>query len=149
MMFGASEAKYSAWSASAVAERRSRGSVCIESRPLRPRCSANAGSSSRAASRETSSTTRHPISDSPAVGRSAAISAMRASQRRWSARMAARAMTGLHVAPTAPHAMAVRSSAGSALSFHRAVGVVCVIVCSGDPTWVLASVVSTMGHLLP
>jgi hypothetical protein len=139
MMFGARDAKCSAWSARARADRRRRGSVCIERRPLRPRCAAKAGSSSRAASRDTSSTTFHPISDSVAVGSSCAISAMRPSQRCWSARIAARAMTGLHVAPTAPQAIAVASSVGSALSFHSAVGVVRVIVRSGDSTAVVAS----------
>ena len=57
---------------------------------------------------------------------------MRPSQRGWSARIAASAITGLQVAPTAPHAIAVSSSTGSALSFQSAVGVVCVIVSSGD-----------------
>ena len=81
--------------------------------------------------RETSSTTAQPISDSLAVGRSAAISAIRASQRSWSARIAARAMTGLRIAPTAPQPIDRASSVGSALSFHSAVGVVCVMVSSG------------------
>ncbi len=134
MMFGARDAKRSAWSASATASRASRGSVCIDRRPLYPWYSSNAGSRSLAAMSETSSTTVQPISDSLAVGRSAAISAIRASQRSWSARIAARAMTGLHVAPTAPQLMDRASTVGSALSFHSAVGVVCVMVSSGDDT---------------
>ena len=40
-------------------------------------------------------------------------------------------MTGLQVAPTAPFSIAYLSSSMSAESFHRHVGVVCVISCSG------------------
>ncbi len=53
-------------------------------------------------------------------------------------------MTGLHVAPTAPHPMAVASSVGSALSFHSAVGVVSVIVSSGVRAPVVVSVAPAM-----
>ena len=132
MMFGASEAKYSAWSASAAASRCRRGSVCIDSRPLRPLCSSNAGSRYLAASIETSSTTCQPICDSVAVGRSAAISAIRACQRGRSERIAASAITGLQVAPTAPQPIAVVSSDSVEESFHSAVGVVSVMVSRGD-----------------
>ena len=41
------------------------------------------------------------------------------------------AMTGLHVAPTAPCSSAVRKSSIAAESLHKQVGVVCVISCSG------------------
>ena len=132
MMFGAREAKCSAWATRAAASRRRRGSVCIESRPLRPRCSTKIGSRRAAASTDSSSTTCHPISASPAVGCSAAISAIRACQRGRSERIAASAMTGLHVAPTAPQPMAAVSSVRVELSFHRAVGVVSVIVRRGE-----------------
>ena len=131
MTFGAREAKCSAWATRAAASRRNRGSVCIERRPLRPRCSSKSGSRRAAASTDSSSTTCHPICDSPAVGCSLAISAMRACQRGRSERMAARAMTGLHVAPTAPQPIAAVSSERVELSFHSAVGVVWVIVRRG------------------
>ena len=147
MMLGASEAKCSAWSARSFADRRRRGSVCIDSRPLRPPCSSKVGSSSEAAWRETSSTTFQPISDSVAVGIRSASSAMRPCQRSWSARIAARAITGLHVAPTAPQPIAVASSRGSALSFQSAVGVVCVIVSSGDRASATASAAPAMRGL--
>ena len=93
----------------------------MDRRPLRPPLAAKAGSSRRAASIDSSSTTCQPISLSPAVGRSAAISAMRACQRGRSALMAATAITGLHVAPTAPLAIEADSCTGSAESFHNAV----------------------------
>src|SRR5467141_4822988 len=48
-----------------------------------------------------------------------------------SAFRAARAITGLQVAPTAPWEIESFSSAIEAESFHRQVGVVCVIWCSG------------------
>ena len=46
--------------------------------------------------------------------------------------MAAKAMTGLHVAPTAPHPIAVVSSDSVEESFHSVVGVVSVIVRRGE-----------------
>ena len=57
-------------------------------------------------------------------------------------------MTGLQVAPTAPQAIAVSSSTGSALSFQSAVGVVCVIVSSGDCSPATASAVPVILRLL-
>src|SRR5450631_389237 len=50
-------------------------------------------------------------------------------------------MTGLHVAPTQPQVSAAASSAGSAESFHRTVGLVVVIRSSGESALPLGSVV--------
>ncbi len=48
-------------------------------------------------------------------------------------------MTGLQVAPTAPQPSAARSSAGVAESFHRHVGVVCVMRSSGGASALTAA----------
>ena len=55
---------------------------------------------------------------------------MRGFQFAISSFSAVRAITGLQVAPTAPWEMESVSSAIEAESFHRQVGVVCVICCS-------------------
>ena len=67
----------SAWSASFVASRWKRGSVCTDRRPLRPLCSSKMGSRSFAASCDMSLTAFQPISDSPQVGFASAMAWMR------------------------------------------------------------------------
>ena len=144
---GASPAKCSACATSASQSRNSRGSVWIDSRPLRPRCSRKAGSNCAAAATDNSSTNRHPSSYSVAVGRCCASAEARTRQRSASEHRAASAITGLQVAPTAPNPIDVSSSVGSAESFHSTVGVVCVIrrsgptSCTGTPAGVVAGVV--------
>ena len=131
IMFGASLPKRSVCSRMASLLRKLRGSVWMESRPLRPRCLSKAGRSSSAARTESSSMSFHPIWSSVADGISRISSAMRGFQFAISSFSAVRAITGLQVAPTAPWEMESVSSAIEAESFHRQVGVVCVICCSG------------------
>src|SRR6187200_2869037 len=72
------------------------------------------------------------MSDSEAVGCASAYSAIRRCQRGRSLRSAASAMTGLHVAPTAPQPIAADSSLGVAESFHSRVRVPCAMRRRGD-----------------
>src|SRR5918993_2897230 len=133
MTLGASASNSTACATSASVSRYSRGSVWTDSRPLRPRCSAKASPSRAAASTDSSFTIAQPISDSEAVGCSSAYARMRCCHRGRSLLSAARAMTGLQVAPTAPQPIAAASSAGVAESFHSTVGVSCVMRRSGGP----------------
>jgi len=125
--FGARVLKRTACSTMALELRKKRGSVCIDSRPSRPACSANAGSSSLAALTDISSTSFQPIWSSVAPGSSSTSAWIRGRQMEISFLRIPRAMTGLHVAPTAPFSIAYVSSSMSAESFHSIVGVVCVI----------------------
>ena len=101
------------------------------------------GSRSLAASRESSRTACHPISDSLASGISLASSAMRGSQtsRRWL--MQVKAMVGLQVAPTPPKEIDCASSLGSEESFHSAVGVLRAASSRGPGVYSMGIVGST------
>ena len=125
--FGARRLNLIAFSSIAPASRKYRGSVWIERRPLRPACAANAGSRSFAARTDISSTSFQPIWSSVAPGRSRRSSWIRGRHTAISFLRIVSAMTGFQVAPTAPFSRAYLSSSVSAESFHRHVGVVCVI----------------------
>src|SRR4051794_36307629 len=86
------------------------------------------------------------MSDSDAVGCSAAYSPMRRCQRGRSLRRAASAMTGLQVAPTAPQPIAADSSDRVAESFHSTVGVSCAMRSSGGAAVVARSVISLLAR---
>ena len=102
MMFGASEAKCSPWASIRSNERKSVGSVCIDSRPWRPPDASNAGRSSGAARSDISSTTAQARSTSVASGRSSARARTRSRQWAGSAFQTSVTIVGLAVAPTAP-----------------------------------------------
>src|SRR5256884_3266909 len=131
IMFGARLLKRTVCSRMVSLLRKLRGSVWMESRPLRPRFFSKAGRSSSAARTESSSMSFQPIWFSVADGISRISSAIRGFQVAISSFSAVRAITGLQVAPTAPWEMESVNSAIEAESFHRHVGVVCVICCSG------------------
>ncbi len=130
-MFGASWLNSIACFTIAWLSRKSRGSVCIESRPLRPRCASKIGLSRAAARMEISRTTCQAISSSVAVGISLTSSCMRPFQKLISLFSTPTTITGLHVAPTAPCSIEYVNSSMEAESFHKQVGVVCVILCRG------------------
>src|SRR5262245_57167551 len=99
----------------------------MDKRPLRPRWVSKIGSNTAALVADISSMTRHASSPSVAVEYSAARDLIRLVQYASSFLTTSTAMTGLHVAPTAPCSIAYASSASAAESFHRHVLVVCVI----------------------
>src|SRR5436190_392473 len=103
----------------------------MDNRPFRPLCASKIGRSIAARLADISSMTRHASSPSVAAACSAASALIRPVQYASSFFTTSTAMTGLHVAPTAPWSIAYASSASAAESFHRHVLVVCVIWCSG------------------
>src|SRR6266478_4654406 len=115
----------------ALVSRYSRGSVCIESLPLRPPCASKTGLSRFAPVTETSRTSCHAIASSVAVDSSSMSAWMRFFQKLISFFKTPCTMTGLHVAPTAPCSIEYVSSWIEAESFHRHVGVAWVISWSG------------------
>ena len=81
MMFGARRSKPIPCSSMRSYARKKVGSVCIDSRPCRPRDASNAGSSKGAARSDISSTIAHARSTSVASGRSTARVRTRSRQR--------------------------------------------------------------------
>src|SRR6266849_5045169 len=77
--------------------------------------------------RETSRTSCHAIASSVAVGSSSMSARMRSFHKLISFFKTPCTITGLHVAPTAPCSIEYVSSGIEAESFHRQVGVACVI----------------------
>ena len=131
MTFGASDTNPAACASIRSAEPNSVGSVCIESRPLRPPVASKTGSSKRAPADGHLADDRPGELDLGPIPMLLASSSTRPCHVSGDARQTSVTIVGLAVAPVAPKLIAYSSSSTAHESFQMSVGVVAIVRPSG------------------